>query len=241
LFREAEELLRTEFHMESLYASILRAIASGEHRPSDIARAVGKASADDVSNHLKRLIELRFVRREVPITEWNRTRTRHVLYKLADPYLRFWFTYVAPNQSSIVLERGATVWRNTVAPTLDEFVARTTVEEVAMQYLWRRLAAETLPVSFSQLGRWWDNEDEIDIVGLHANDPVLVGEVKWTSAPVDIHELTRLQAKASKLNIRRAPLWVLASRSGFTPDLRRRAQVGDVLLIEPDDLYAFPA
>ena len=33
------------------------------------------------------------------------------------------------------------------------------------------------------------------------------------------------------------PLWVLASRSGFDPILRRRAEHGDLLLVEPDDLY----
>src|SRR3990172_2566699 len=49
LFREAEELLRTEFHQETLYASILRAVAIGEERPSDIARAVGRHSADELS------------------------------------------------------------------------------------------------------------------------------------------------------------------------------------------------
>ncbi|RIK46156.1 MAG: hypothetical protein DCC58_04155 [Chloroflexi bacterium] len=241
LFREAEELLRTEFHNEALYASILRAIAGGEHRPSDIARAVGRGGADDIFDHLKRLIDLHFVRREVPITEWGRSRTQRVLYKLADPYLRFWFRFVAPQQSAILLERGASLWREQIAPELDDFVARFAFEEICMQYLWRWLAAGETSVAFNHLGRWWDAESEIDLVGLNGNTAVLVGEAKWTARPVGPSDLTRLQAKAGKLPLHGSPLWVLASRSGFTDELRRRAAVGDVLLIEPADLYAIPA
>ncbi|MGH2371339.1 MAG: AAA family ATPase [Chloroflexota bacterium] len=85
LFREGEELLRTEFHQEALYASILRAVANGEERPSDIARAVGRHSASEIFDHLRRLQDLQFLRREVPITEWDHTRTQRVLYRLADP------------------------------------------------------------------------------------------------------------------------------------------------------------
>jgi AAA+ ATPase superfamily predicted ATPase len=69
LFREGEELLRTEFHQEALYSSILRAIAGGERRPSDIARAVGRHSADEIFDHLRRLRELHLVQRDVPVTE----------------------------------------------------------------------------------------------------------------------------------------------------------------------------
>ncbi|MHB8576461.1 MAG: ATP-binding protein [Dehalococcoidia bacterium] len=140
LFREGEELLRTEFHNETVYASILRAVATGEERPSDIARAVGKQSAADIFDHLRRLLDLRFLRRDVPITEWDRQRTQRALYRLADPYLRFWFRFVSPYQSFLQVGAAADLWQRTIAPALDEFVARTTWEEVCAQHLWRRLA-----------------------------------------------------------------------------------------------------
>ena len=44
--------------------------------------------------------------------------------------------------------------------------------------------------------------------------------------------------KAQKLPLDTAPLWVLASRSGFTPALQRRAQMNNMLLLGPDDLFA---
>lgn len=147
LFREAEGLLRTEFHRESLYNAILRAIATGEERPSDIARVVGRHGANEIVDHLQRLIELRFVAREVPVTELERTRSQRVLYRLADPYLRFWYRYVSPSQALLQLGQGDQVWERDVAPTLDAFIGRRIWEEVCRQYLWRRAARDDLPVS----------------------------------------------------------------------------------------------
>lgn len=237
LFREAEELLRTEFHQESLYNSILRAIASGEERPSDIARAVGRHGANEIFDHLQRLIELRFVTREVPVTEMERTRSQRVLYRLADPYLRFWYRYVSPFQALLQLGQGDQVWARDVAPTLDELVGRTTWEEACRQYLWRRAGRDDLTVRVAQLGRWWDNEDEIDLVGLWQGRAVIVGECTWTAQPVDERALSDLRIKARKLPLADSHRWVLASRSGFSDSLRRRAEGGDVLLVEPADLF----
>jgi AAA+ ATPase superfamily predicted ATPase len=238
LFREGEELLRTEFHQEALYASILRAAALGQHRPSYIAQAVGRRSADEIFDHLRRLQALQLLRREVPETERQRARTQRVLYRLADPYLRFWFHYVSPFRSLLQLGRAPDVWEREIAPTLDEFVARTTWEEVCLQYLWRRLAGGQLPASVAQLGRWWDSKEEIDLVGLWRGQATLVGECKWTSGPVDGRVLANLQRKAQLLPLVERPLWVLASRTGFDRGIRERAQHGDLLLIEPSDLYA---
>lgn len=237
LFSEGEQLLRTEFHQEALYASILRAVAAGEERPSDIARAVGRRSADEIFDHLRRLQELRFLHREVPVTEIERPRTQRVLYRLADPYLRFWFRFVSPFRSFLQLGGSASLWEEEIAPALDEFVARTTWEQVCAQHLWRRQQAGQLGVRIAQLGRWWNGQDEIDLVGMWGGRPTLVGECKWTASPLGADTLFALQRKATKLPLEEPPLWVLASRSGFDAALRKRAQAGEVLLLTPDDLY----
>jgi AAA+ ATPase superfamily predicted ATPase len=237
LFREGEEILRTEFQQEALYASILRSVASGEERPSDIARAAGRHGADEIFDHLRRLQELHFLQRKVPVTELDRPRTQRVLYRLADPYLRFWFRYVAPYQSYLQVAGGAEFWEKEIAPTLDEFVARTTWETVCAQHLWRRLAQGRLKARFARLGRWWNGRDEIDLMGTWQGSITLVGECKWSNARLDEGTLFALQQKTHGLPLAERPLWVLASRSGFSPALRRRADQGDLLLLAPEDLY----
>jgi hypothetical protein len=237
LFRESEELLRTEFHQEALYASILRAVAAGERRPSDIARAVGRQSANEIADHLRKLLDLQMLRRDVPVTERSRMRSQRVLYQLNDPYLRFWNRFVSPNQSSIQLGYSDRVWSAHVEPYLDEFVSRTTWEEVCTRFVEKNVMLTEGGIRFTTVGRWWDGQDEIDFVGLRDGVATLVGECKWSAQPVDVRVLHQLRLKATKLDLADDPLWVLASRSGFTPDLRRRADVDNLLLITPEDLY----
>lgn len=101
LFPEAEELLRTEFHQEAPYASILRAVASGEERPSDIARTAGRHSAAEIFDHLRRLQELRFLRREVSITEWQSPRSHRVVYDWLTP------TYASGSALFLLISRSS--------------------------------------------------------------------------------------------------------------------------------------
>jgi hypothetical protein len=55
---------------------------------------------------------------------------------------------------------------------------------------------------------------------------------------VDERVIVNLQRKAQRLPLADRPLWVLASRSGFDPGVRERAERGgDLMLIEPSDLY----
>ncbi|MBI3977507.1 MAG: ATP-binding protein, partial [Chloroflexi bacterium] len=84
----------TDLRNDAIYASILRAITLGHHRPGKIATAVGRGRADEVRHHLDRLCDLRLVERVVPIHKAHEGRSRHSLYLLADHYMAFWYRYV---------------------------------------------------------------------------------------------------------------------------------------------------
>src|SRR5262249_4391306 len=67
LSEEPDWLLLEDLRRDVTYGSILRAVAMGERKPSDIARAIGKDSAQDVGPRLATLQELGLLAREVPI------------------------------------------------------------------------------------------------------------------------------------------------------------------------------
>jgi len=53
---------------------------------------------------------------------------------------------------------------------------------------------------FNRLGRWWDRNEEIDIVGLNRErNRSLFGEVKWSKNLVGVDVLKSLQEKAKKV------------------------------------------
>ena len=72
---------------------------TGCHRPSEIAARMGKPLSS-LARPLAQLCELGYVRRDVPFGE-NPKKSRRVLYRLKEPFLRFFFRFVLPYESSL--------------------------------------------------------------------------------------------------------------------------------------------
>lgn len=245
LNEEPDWLLLEDLRRDVTHGSILRAIAMGQRRPSDIARAIGKASAQDVSAQLGALLDLELIRREVPITERHRPHSRASLYFLADNYLSFWYRYVDPGRSLIAQGLGERVLAR-IRASFHEHVSRPPFEEVCRQFLWRAYARGVLPagLEFDTVGTWWDGDREIDVVAMEGSNTTLVGSCKWTNALVGLSELRVLQASLASGHATLRPIqdpWLaLFSRSGFTADLVVLASTPGqrLLLYTPDDLFS---
>jgi len=97
---EPELLLYDEVHEPRVYRAVLQAIGLGAHTVDEIANAalIGKAH---LSAYLGRLQELRLVERRLPATipPNKRPASRLGRYHLTDPFLRFYFRFVARNRS----------------------------------------------------------------------------------------------------------------------------------------------
>ncbi len=229
LNREPEWLLLEDLRRDVVYGSMLRAIAGGNRKPSDIARAMGKRSAQDVAPQLETLRDLELVRREAPVTHRRQAGSRSSLYWLADNYLAFWYRYVDPNQSLIAEGRGQTVL-DRINLSFHEYVSRPAFEEVCRQFLQRAYAQERLPqgLDFQVVGTWWNANSEIDIVAQEGSVTTLVGSCKWTNAPIGISELHQLEqtlaANASDLQPDAGCWFALFSREGFDDRIKVRAR-----------------
>lgn len=218
LYNEPEFLLRTELRSPARYMSILEAIATGHTTPNEIAGATG-IDAGPLSKYLRTLRRLRLIDREVPVTA-SAKQSKRSRYRVADEFLRFWFRFVEPNRSSIE-EAPGVVYDGTIAPNLPDHVA-TTFEDICQEVVWEAIRREELG-PYSEVGRWWYGEDEIDIVGLAPDgDRLLLAECKWTSEPVGHSLVSQLRDKAE--NVRwgsqtRDEEYALFSKSGFVDGL----------------------
>ncbi|MFC7076817.1 ATP-binding protein [Haloarcula halophila] len=218
LYNEPEFLLRTELRNPARYMSILEAVALGHTTPNEIAGATG-IDVGPLSKYLQTLRRLRLIDREVPVTATDK-KSKRSRYRVADEFLRFWFRYVEPNRSSIE-EAPGVVYDGTIAPDLPTHVA-TTFEDICQEAIWEGIRRGDFE-PYSEVGRWWYGEDEIDIVGLApADDRILLAECKWTTDPVGKPLVESLRAKAP--NVRWGPedrdeRFVLFSKSGFIDGL----------------------
>lgn len=218
LYEEPYFLLQHEVKEVGTYFSILRAIAFGNRKMSQIA-ALLEVSPSDLSRPLKTLMDLDLVEREVPVTEKNTEKSKKGLYRITDQYINFWFTFIYPNQSD--LEQGNTEY---VLQKIEKSFVRNHVAFVYEDICRERLAKQNLTsFHFTKYGRHWDKNTEIDIVGINEEEnQILFGECKYWSNKVDVDIYYDLKEKASKVswsNQKRKEIFVLFSIHGFTDEL----------------------
>lgn len=228
LYSEGEFLLHQELREPRNYFSILRAIAFGKTRISEIANETG-FDKSVLHKYIFALEDLGIVRKDVPVTEKNPMKSRKGLYKIDDQYFRFWFRYVLPNKSRI--EEGAL---DPVIKAVNEgfnLLVSMDYEKVARAVVRKN---EELFFPIDKIGSWWDKNEEIDIAALNEKEgKLLLGEVKWSNKQVgtDIYEdLKRKSALAEKTTGAMRKSFCLFSKSGFTRAMPQTAKKEKVRL-----------
>ena len=221
LREEVEFLVRQELREPRVYFGILSAMASGKHKPAEILNATG-LTPSTVGKYITVLQRLGLVRREVPATETRPEKSKRGLYRIADPFVRFWFRFVLPQRGLLetgrIDEAAAVINRD-----LDHFTSAA-YEEICRSAVARGLFDAATGSTWGRVGRWWSRTAELDLLAAAPGDSaVLFGEVKWSRRPVGTNVLARLEETAATVPIahgaRRS--YTLFSRSGFTDALLR--------------------
>ncbi len=196
LLDEGRLVLATEGEMGELGQRVLRAIAGGRTKHSEIEQAVGAEPA----RTLQRLIELRLVERVVPVTAAG-SRTRRRSYRIADNFLAFWLAIVEPYAAEIERGLGKSILRP-LTERLDDHMGKPW-EEAFRSHLRRLAAAGELAPDIVRIGAFWSEQPpvEIDAVALagRSESAVLAGEAKWARKADGEHIASELQRKASAL------------------------------------------
>ena len=238
LYLEPELLLADEFNKPRKYLTVLKAIGLGRTKYSEIINSTGFES-NTLSSYLRTLIDLKIVKREVSVTE-SIHKSKKGSYSLSDNYLRFYFGFVFPDMS--LVEGGETetlIYKN--KEILTGLIAKT-YEDTTAEFVKTAMKMGVIP-HFEKMGRWWDKNTEIDLVGLNRKEnSILFVETKWNNKPLGVKVLNNLRAKSSKVIWGREgkrKYFALVARGGFSEQLVKEARKEKAILIFEDKVFGF--
>ena len=231
LYAEPRFILSDEVSETTTYFSILKTIASGQHKMGNIASRL-MTSTQNLTGYFNMLIDLGILERRVPVTEAMPEKSKMGLYFIKDNFFRFWFRYVFANQNYLEMENTDYVFRK-VKDEFDEFVSLT-FEDIAANIFFEQKAIRSLPFEPEKWGRWWDRKNEIDLVAINSSEKkALFIECKWSKRLVDIDVLTDLKNKASQVDWfkdEREDYFAIISKKGFTKRLVELAEREGIML-----------
>lgn len=239
LYNEVEFLLREELREPRNYFVILRSIAQGKRKLSEIINDTGFEKTL-LSRYLDILRKLRLIDKEVPITDKDPERSKQGLYKIHDKFFSFWFRYIFPNRSKLEIGDVDYVMK-IIDGTFDHYLSF--IFENICKDTCRKLIKEG-KIHFTSIGRWWSRNEEIDVVALDEENRIACfGECKWSNKKVGEDVFRELLRKSSLVEWekgRRKDCFIMFSKSGFTPAMHRIAKEHKVLLVEKDKLLSNP-
>lgn len=204
---EPNALFLDETSEISIYSSIMTAIGSGHTRFSSIADRIGRKTTE-ISVPLKNLQEMSYVEKEVPFGE-DGEKTRKTLYWISDPFMAFYYRFVAANKSYLALGR----YERIMERIQREFNNR-------VGSVWERSCAQAVSLrnlfgkDWGLASRWWGSvpvrneegkvtgseEIELDVVAASEDGrSMLIGECKWNAPDFADRLLRVLKAKVAAI------------------------------------------
>ena len=166
------------------YRAIIEAIGAGRTRLNEIGQRAGLPVDSTLRDKIDRLIDLDYIRRHRNL---GARSTNPYRYRLADPALMFYHTFVTKNRTALERHEPKTVWDERIKPVLDTYVGFV-FEQIAEQAYYRLASSSGLP-AIEEWGRWEgvdrDRQSvEMDIAARTSDGQILTGAIKWNRKPL---------------------------------------------------------
>ena len=211
LYQEGYFLLKQELNELTNYFSILEVISKGESKIGSIASRL-QVPSTHLTRYLSRLIDLDILIKEVPVTEKNPLKSKFGRYKFKDKFLNFWFFYVYKNYNLLEINQTKAVLEEIKQNFNDRFVSfafedfvKEQIESNPTKYL------NFIPL---KIGRWWNNNEEIDLVAFDEKNIAFI-ECKWQKSVNKEKVINNLIKKVAYLKSDKKPQYLVICKEDF--------------------------
>ena len=207
LYIEPEILIKTELSESATYMNILKLISEGKTKSIEIADSLSIKTTS--LNYYLTILEkdMSFIKKEYLVTE-KKEKPKKVLYKMNDPFFKFWFKYVHPYKSDIEIENTDYVLQK-IEKNINSFIGYC-FEDICKEILLKTNKQNNpKPIKFSKIGTWWGykretgirKELEIDIISLNENTKeIMFAECKWQKNVDSKKIINELKEKSKYVN-----------------------------------------
>lgn len=218
LHGEMEVYLEQELREPGVYNTILTAMARDCNKLNDIYRHTGFSRAK-ISVYLKNLMELDLVEKVYSYDTEGRANAQKGIYRIANPYVRFYFRYLFPGGSMLQQLSPEEFYDRKVADSYDLYV-----EEA-----YRRICREYMGREYRAVGEWLGKTGSIDIVASDGQGTVGVGTCVW-SRTMEYRDYEWLLFSMKKARIVSTDIRLYCEK-GFDDALLQKAEEGKVKLL----------
>jgi len=235
LYEEIDFLLKEELREPKNYYSILKSLALNRNKISDLIEQTG-IEKSSLHTYLYYLENLGLIEKEISITEKYPEKSRKGIYRIKDQFVRFWFQFVLPFKREIEIGELDFLMKKTkegLPKIIQENYQRSVPEIIARN--------ESTIGHIERIGRYWDNEIEIDDIGFNENSKeIYFIECKWSKKLLGNNILKELISKSQRVDWNkenRKEKYILLSKSGFTQELIKKSKKDkNIYLIREDRL-----
>lgn len=132
---------------------------------------------------------------------------------ITTPFLRFWFAFISP------------IYKGIKEGKYDEFNAKFESREADFSnFIFEELALEYLDSTFKddpldKLGKYWDDNNQIDLVAKTKSGKIIAGNCKYISSKMKKSELTKLTNTCKEIGLE-ANIFVLFTKNSYTTELK---------------------
>lgn len=168
LYEEMTMYMAEELREPAVYNTLLAAMARGCNKLNDIYEHTGFSRAK-ISVYLKNLMELDLVEKVFSFESGGYANAQKGIYRIANPYVRFYFRFLFPNQSMLQKLDSQEFYEKMVKDYYPDFVEET----------YRKICREQLSGGYSYVGEWLGKTGSIDIVAKDTEGHITVAACSY--------------------------------------------------------------
>lgn len=238
---EFETLFKEQFRSIKTYQTIVQQLAKSPASLTELAAQCALPKGGGLQSHLNHLIQAQFVKDYSPFRSNNRKRTKTKVYKLADPFLIFYFRYIHPNREIILKNTGENLFRAIAGESLHQywgFAFERLCEDAFAEILNRMGVSLTDIVNMGpHFRRKTPGQPQpgfqIDCLIRRRDGVWMVLEYKYTQSPVGAEIINEVEDKVAKLDVTPAVSLekVLISAAGATSSVQEANYFNHILTL----------